>query len=82
MFRKNDELKRNLLSIREKRDVVKEILIYNNNASNASFLYFNDNFDSVKVREMAQKEEFQNLGNGLVQQFNITSSKWSSVISN
>ena len=31
VYRKNDELKRNVVSIREKRNSVKEILIYNNN---------------------------------------------------
>lgn len=70
VFRKNNDLKRNVISIREKRDAVKEILIYNNNAINGSFLYFNGNFDPAKVREMAQKEEFQNLGDGLINQFN------------
>jgi len=70
VFRKNDDLKRNVISIREKKDAVKEILIYNNNAINGSFLYFNGNFDPAKVREMVQKEEFQKLGNGLVNQFN------------
>jgi len=70
VFRKNDELKRNVVSIREKRNGVKEILIYNNNAVNGSFLYFNGDFDPVKVREMAKKNEFNKLGDGLIQQFN------------
>ena len=59
VYRKNDNLKRNIVSIREKRDAVKEILIYNNNNVSGSFLYFNGNFDPVKVRQMAQNEEFQ-----------------------
>lgn len=69
VYRKNDELKRNVVSIREKRNVVKEILIYNNNNENSSFLYFNGNFDPVKVREMAQSEEFGELGIDLMGQF-------------
>lgn len=73
VYRKNDELKRNVVSIREKRDAVKEILIYNNNNLNGSFLYFNGNFDPVKVREMAKNEEFVKLGNGLINQYNLGS---------
>ncbi len=71
VYRKNDDLKRNIVSIREKRDAVKEILIYNNNAARGSFLYFNGNFDPVKVREMAKSEEFQKLGDGLINQYNM-----------
>lgn len=71
VYRKNDELKRNVVSIREKRDAVKEILIYNNNNQNGWFLYFNGNFDPVKVRQMANNEEFQKLGEGLINQYNL-----------
>ncbi len=75
VYRKNDELKRNVVSIREKKDAVKEILIYNNNALQGSFLYFNGNFDPVKVREMANNEEFRDLGDGLIKQFNMGTPK-------
>lgn len=68
VFRKNDNLKRNVISIRERKNTVKEILIYNNNNLNGSFLYFNGNFDPVKVREMAKNNEFENLSSGLLQQ--------------
>lgn len=74
VYRKNDNKKRNVVSIREKRDAVKEILIYNNNTTRGSFLYFNGNFDPVKVREMAKNEDFQKLGDGLINQFNMGSS--------
>ena len=71
VYRKNDNLKRNIVSIREKRNAVREILIYNNNNLNGSFLYFNGNFDPIKVREMAKSEEFQKLGDGLINQFGM-----------
>ncbi|MBG49424.1 MAG: hypothetical protein CML05_14150 [Pseudozobellia sp.] len=74
VYRKNDNLKRNIVSIREKRDAVKEILIYNNNNVSGSFLYFNGNFDPVKVRQMAQNEEFQKLGEGLINQYQSSNS--------
>ncbi len=69
VYRKNDNQKRNVVSIREKRNAVKEILIYNNNNLNGSFLYFNGNFDPVKIREMAQNQEFQKMGESLMNQF-------------
>jgi len=75
VFRKNDELKRNIISIREKRNSVKEILIYNNNNIRGSFLYFNGDFDPVKVREMAKNSEFNELPNSLVKELNLQSSE-------
>lgn len=71
VFRKNDNLKRNVISVREKKNVVKEILIYKNDNLNGSFLYFNGDFDPAKVREMAKNNEFDKLSSGLIQQFNI-----------
>lgn len=59
-----------MVSIREKRDAVKEILIYRNNNRNGSFLYFNGDFDPAKVRQMAQNEEFQKIGEGFINQYN------------
>ena len=69
IYRKNNELKRNVVSIREKRNTVKEILIYNNNGQTGSFLYFNGNFDPVKVRDMAKNNQFENLGNEFINQY-------------
>lgn len=71
VYRKNDDLKRNVVSVREKKSAVKEILIYNNNNVNGSFLYFNGNFDPEKVRRMAQNEDFQKIGDGLINQFSM-----------
>lgn len=71
VYRKNDELKRNVVSIREKRDIFKEILIYKNDNINGSFLYFNGNFDPLKVRELAKNQEFDNFSNGLLPQMNL-----------
>ena len=74
VFRKNDALKRNVVSIREKRNTVKEILIYNNNNLNGSFLYFNGAFDPVKVRELAKNEQFSKFGEHIINQLNGSSS--------
>lgn len=69
VFRKNDNLKRNVVSIREKKNLVKEILIYNNDSQTGSFLYFNGDFDPVKVREMAKNEQFTKFGDNIINQF-------------
>ncbi len=69
VFRKNDNLKRNVISIREKRNAVKELLIYHNNGQKGSFLYFNGNFDPAKVRQLAKEDGFKILGDGISNQF-------------
>lgn len=71
VFRKNDDLKRNVISVRERKNVVKEILIYNNNNAQGSFLYFKGNFDPIKVRNMAKGVDFEKLSEGLLQQFTL-----------
>ncbi len=72
VFRKNDELKRNVVAVREKRDVVKEIMIYNNNNVSGSFLYFSGNFDPSKVREMAKNNSFEKLSTDFLSQMNAS----------
>ena len=70
VFRKNDKTKRNVVSIRERRNVVKEILVYNNDNLSGSILYFNGNFDPVMVRDLAEKNKFEAISSGLVGKFN------------
>ncbi len=72
VYRKNDDLKRSVVSVREKRNTVKEILVYKNNNTTGSFLYFNGNFDPLKVRELAKSEQFETLGEGLINQFGMS----------
>lgn len=55
VFRKNDNLKLNVIAIREKKNSVKEILRHNNDILKIYFLYFNSNYDPTKVREVAEK---------------------------
>lgn len=80
VYRNNDNEKRKVISIRERGDVVKEILVYNNDATRGSFLYFNGNFDPVQVREMVKNRDFDKLGDGLINQF--TSGATPGIISN
>lgn len=69
VYRKNEDLKRNIISIREKKNSVKEILVYNNNLASASFLYFNGDFNPAQVRKLAESDEFKDISEGLFNQF-------------
>jgi len=69
VYRKNEKTKRNVVSIRERRNSVKEILVYSNNNLNGSILYFNGDFDPAMVKEMAENNRFENISSGLVNQF-------------
>ena len=69
VYRKNEKSKRNVVSIRERRNSVKEILVYSNNNMNGSILYFNGDFDPVMVKDLAEKNKFDRISSGLVNQF-------------
>ena len=71
VFRKNEDENRTLISLREKRDVVKEIIIFKNNARNNSIFYLNGNFNPVKVREYVKSNELDNLSSSILQLNNI-----------
>lgn len=71
VFRKNDQLKRNVVSIRERGNSVREILVYKNDNATGSILYFNGDFDPVKVKQMADAGEFEKISDGLIRQFNM-----------
>ena len=70
VYRKNEDSKRSLISIREKRDVVKEIIIYNTGNNNNSIFYFKGNFDPNRVRKYVKNKKFDKLSNSVLQQFN------------
>jgi hypothetical protein len=42
---------------------------HKNDNQAGSFLYFNGDFDPVKVREMVKNEQFTKLGNNIISQF-------------
>ncbi len=71
VYRKNEDEKRTLISVRENRDVVKEIIIYKNGKKNNSIFYFKGNFDPNRVRKYVKENKFDNLSNNVLQQFNF-----------
>ena len=75
VFRKNEEENRTLISVREKRDIVKEIIIYKNNNKNNSIFYLNGNFDPSTVREYVKNDKLDNLSNSILQLNNFNPNK-------
>lgn len=70
IFRKNEDPIRTLISVREKKDVVKEIMVYKTTPKNSSVFYLNGNFDPNMVRKYAKDGKLDNLTNTLLQQNN------------
>jgi len=73
IYRKNEDQNRTLVSLRERKDVVKEIMIYSNKNNKNSILYLNGDFNPAKVREYANDKKFDILINNFTNQYNIDS---------
>ncbi len=71
VFRKNTDPIRTLVSVRETRDVVKEIVIYKTAPTQSSVFYMNGNFDPSRVRSYAKNGNFDQLTNSLTQQYQL-----------
>ena len=71
VYRKNEETKRTLISVRENRDVVKEIIVYKNDEKSNSVFYLKGNFNPAKVREYVKNDGFDNISNTVLQQYNL-----------
>ena len=71
VFRKNEDPVRTLVSVRENRDVVREIMIYKTAPNTSSVFYMNGNFNPNTVRRYAKDGNFDKLSNTLLQQYKI-----------
>ncbi len=71
VFRNNADPIRTLVSVREARDVVKEIMIYKTAPNQSSVFYMNGNFDPSQVRNYAENGDFDQLTNSLMQRYQI-----------
>ncbi|MCB0460039.1 MAG: DUF4252 domain-containing protein [Flavobacteriaceae bacterium] len=71
VYRKNEEKTNTLISVRENRDVVKEIIIYKNSEKSNSVFYLNGNFNPNTVREYIKSDRLENLTNNILQQYNF-----------
>ena len=82
VFRKNDADIRTLISVRERKDVVKEILISKNGPKNNSVFYLNGSFSPEKVRQYAQSDQLEKLTSNVLQQFNYMPRDSTGIIKN
>lgn len=62
-------MKLNVVSIREKRNSVKEILMNTNDNQSGLILDCNGDFAPVKVYEMDRNEQFTIIGKNIINQF-------------
>lgn len=61
VVRKNEGGERFLISVKEKGDRIKQVILYKNNGSKHNILYLKGNFDPERIRQLAEKQEFDNL---------------------
>ncbi len=73
VFRQNDDLKRTLVSVKEKGSTVKEIVVFKNNGLNSTVLYMNGYFDPLKVRKAAKNSDFDSLTDFLLKEYQLIS---------
>lgn len=71
VFRKNTDPVRTLISVRESRDVVKEIMIYKTAPNRSSVFYMNGNFDPTRVRNYAKNGNLDKLTNNFMSQYRL-----------
>jgi hypothetical protein len=71
VFRKNEDPVRTLISVRENKTVVKEIMIYKTAPKTSSVFYLNGNFNPNTVRKYAKEGNLDKLSNTFMQQYNL-----------
>ncbi|MCF8715748.1 DUF4252 domain-containing protein [Joostella atrarenae] len=69
IFRKNTSDTQSLLTVKEKGNTIKEIILHNNKGANNSLLYLKGNFDADKIKKMAENDDFSNFNNLLDQKY-------------
>ena len=61
VVRKNEGDERLLISVKEKGDRIKQVILYKNNGSKHNILYLKGNFDAERIKQLANEHEFDNL---------------------
>lgn len=69
IFRKNDNFKRTLVSVREQGNSIKEVIVHKTTNGKHSVLYLNGNFNPTTIKEYAESGKFDNLTQSITQQY-------------
>lgn len=69
IFRKNDDFKRTLISVREVGNSIKEVIVHKTSGGKHTVLYMNGNFNPTTIREYAETGKFDNLTQSITQQY-------------
>jgi hypothetical protein len=69
IYRKNDLLKRTLVSVREQGTIIKEVIVHTTAAEKHTVLYLNGNFNPTTIKQYAETGKFDNLAQSITQQY-------------
>lgn len=69
VFRQNKPEKTKILSVIEDGDVVKKAIIFNSSLDKTTIFYLKGSFDPNKLRKFSETEQFDNLAEKLIQEY-------------
>lgn len=69
VFRQNKPEKTKILSVIEDGDVVKKAIIFNSSLDKTTVFYLKGSFDPNKLRKFSETEQFDNLAEKLIQEY-------------
>ncbi|WP_430408732.1 DUF4252 domain-containing protein [Kordia sp.] len=69
IFRKNDDFKRTLISVREVGNSIKEVIVHKTASGKHTVLYMSGNFNPTTIQEYAETGKFDNLTQSITQQY-------------
>jgi hypothetical protein len=72
MLRSNQVEKTKIISVKEDGDVVTQAIIFNSTLAKTSVFYLKGRFDPNRIKELSEKNQFENLSSKLLQNYQST----------
>lgn len=72
MLRSNQPDKTKIVSVKEDGDVVTQAIIFNSTLAKTSVFYLKGRFDPNQLKQLSEGNQFDNLSNKLIQNYQIT----------
>ncbi|WP_298782393.1 DUF4252 domain-containing protein [uncultured Polaribacter sp.] len=72
ILRQNTIEKTKIISVKEDGDVVTQAIIFNSTLAKTSVFYLKGRFDPNRIKELSNTNQFENLSNKLIQNYQIT----------